>query len=128
MHTPDLDRPRHKPAPYGRGACLSNDRARTALSYMKSASVTIRLDAKLERELNQLSRQLGRSRSDLVRDALRRQFALARFEQARRAMLPLAEAQGFLTDEDVFADVSWRSSSIRTCSSARSRPAGSAPT
>jgi hypothetical protein len=41
-----------------------------------------------------------------VRDALRRQLALARFEQARRALLPLAETQGFLTDEDVFADVS----------------------
>jgi predicted transcriptional regulator len=99
-------RPQHKPTSYGRGACLQNDRARTTLSYMKSASVTIRLDAKLERELNRLSRQLGRSRSELVRDALRRQLALARFEQARRAMLPLAEAQGFLTDEDVFADVS----------------------
>lgn len=73
---------------------------------MKSATVTIRIDAKLERELNLLSRQLGRSRSDLVRDALRRQLALARFEQARRAMLPRAEAQGFLTDEEVFVDVS----------------------
>jgi len=41
-----------------------------------------------------------------VRDALRRQLALVRFEQARRGLLPLAEAQGFLTDEDVFADVS----------------------
>ena len=80
--------------------------ARNTLSYMKSASVTIRLDAKLERELDRLSRQLGRSRSEVVRDALRRQLALARFEQARRAMLPLAEAQGFLTDEDIFADVS----------------------
>jgi predicted transcriptional regulator len=39
---------------------------------MKSASVTIRLDPKLQRELSRLSRQLGRSRSDLVRDALRR--------------------------------------------------------
>ena len=73
---------------------------------MKSASVTIRLDAKLERELSRLSRRLGRSRSALVRDALRRQLALAQFEQVRRGLLPLAEAQGFLTDEDVFADVS----------------------
>lgn len=81
-------------------------RLRTTLSYMKSATVTIRLDAKLQRDLNRLSRQLGRSRSDLVRDAVRRQIALLRFEQARRALLPLAEAQGILTDEDVFDIVS----------------------
>ena len=73
---------------------------------MKNASVTIRLDPKLQRDLDRLSRQLGRSRSDLVRDALRRQLALLRFEQARRHFLPLAEAQGVLTDEDVFARVS----------------------
>ncbi len=69
---------------------------------MKTASVTIRLDPKLQRELNRLSRQLGRSRSDLVRDALRRQLALVRFEQSRRGLLPLAEARGILSDEDVF--------------------------
>ena len=73
---------------------------------MKTSTVTIRLDSKLQRELSRLSRQLGRSRSDVVRDALRRQLALVRFEQARRGLLPLAEAQGYLTDEDVFADVS----------------------
>jgi predicted transcriptional regulator len=73
---------------------------------MKNASVTIRLDAKLQRQLSRLSRQLGRSRSDLVRDALRRQVALVRFEQARRGLLPLAEAKGILSDEDVFDLVS----------------------
>jgi len=73
---------------------------------MKSSSVTIRLDPKLQRDLDRLSRQLGRSRSDLVRDALRRQLALLRFEHSRRALLPLAEAQGVLTDEDVFTAVS----------------------
>ncbi|MCC7002060.1 MAG: ribbon-helix-helix protein, CopG family [Gemmatimonadaceae bacterium] len=73
---------------------------------MKDATVTIRLDAKLERDLARLSRAQGRSRSDFVRDALRRQLALARFEEARQDLLPLAEAQGILTDEDVFDDVS----------------------
>ncbi len=73
---------------------------------MKSASVTIRLDPKLQRELARLALQLGRTRSDVVRDALRRQLAMVRFEQARRELLPLAEAQGILTDEDVFARVS----------------------
>lgn len=57
---------------------------------MTNASVTIRLDPKLQRELSRLSRQLGRSRSDLVRDALRRQLALLRFEHARRGLLPPA--------------------------------------
>jgi predicted transcriptional regulator len=73
---------------------------------MKTSTVTIRLDAKLQRDLDRLSRQLGRSRSDLVRDAVRRQIALLRFEQIRRELLPLAEAQGILTDEDVFKIVS----------------------
>lgn len=73
---------------------------------MKSSTVTIRLDPKLQRDLDRLSRQLGRSRSELVRDAVRRQIALLQFEQARRALLPLAEAEGILTDEDVFKIVS----------------------
>ncbi|HSE60657.1 MAG TPA: ribbon-helix-helix protein, CopG family [Nitrospiraceae bacterium] len=73
---------------------------------MKAATVTIRLDAKIQRELDRLSRQLGRSRSDIVRDAVRRQIALLRFEGSRRTLLPLAEAQGILTDEDVFRIVS----------------------
>lgn len=73
---------------------------------MKRATVTIRLDVRLQRELDRLSRQLGRSRSDIVRDALRRQIALLRFERSRRALLPFAEAQGILTDEDVFRIVS----------------------
>lgn len=79
---------------------------RTTLSYMKTSTVTIRLDSKLQRDLDRLSRQLGRSRSELVRDAVRRQVALLRFEEIRRTLLPLAEAQGILTDEDVFKIVS----------------------
>ncbi len=73
---------------------------------MKTSAMTIRLDAKIQRELDRLSRRLGRSRSDIVRDAVRRQVALLRFEQSRRTLLPLAEAQGILTDEDVFRIVS----------------------
>ncbi|HJS48618.1 MAG TPA: ribbon-helix-helix domain-containing protein [Gemmatimonadales bacterium] len=71
-----------------------------------SDAVTIRLDARLQRELDRLCRELGRTRSDVVRDALRRQLALLRFERNRRALLPYGEAAGYLTDEDVFRDVS----------------------
>jgi hypothetical protein len=41
-----------------------------------------------------------------VREALRRQLSLLRFEQLRRQVLPFAEARGYLTDEDVARDVS----------------------
>lgn len=73
---------------------------------MKSSAFTLRLDADLERRLARLARRTGRSRSDLVRDALRRQLGLAEFRDLRRQIVPLAEAGGYLTDEDVFRDVS----------------------
>jgi len=69
-------------------------------------SVTIRLDPALQRQLDRLSKRLGRSRSDVVRDALRRQLALLRFDSARAKLMPAAGARGYLTDEDVFRDVS----------------------
>lgn len=73
---------------------------------MKTSAFTIRLDPDLERQLNRVAAATGRSRSDLVRDALRRQLALLQFEQLRRRIVPFAEARGYLTDEDVFRDVS----------------------
>jgi predicted transcriptional regulator len=73
---------------------------------MKTSALTIRLDRDMERQLARLARRTGRSRSELVREALRRQFALAELQDLRRRIMPLAEARGYLTDEDVFRDVS----------------------
>ena len=69
-------------------------------------AVTIRLDPALEKLLDRLCRLTGRTRSDVVREALWRQLSLLRFEQLRRQVLPFAEARGYLTDEDVARDVS----------------------
>lgn len=73
---------------------------------MKTATLTIRLDADLDRLLTQVSRRSGRNRSDMAREALRRQLRIDQFETLRRRIMPFAEAHGYLTDEDVFADVS----------------------
>jgi predicted transcriptional regulator len=73
---------------------------------MKSSALTIRLDPELERQLARAARRTGRSRSEIVRDAVRRQLALVEFQDLRRRIMPLAEARGYLTDEDVFKDVS----------------------
>jgi Arc/MetJ-type ribon-helix-helix transcriptional regulator len=73
---------------------------------VRYTSITIRLDPELEEELDRAAERSGRSRSDVVRDALRRQLALSRFDDLRRRIMPLAEARGYLTDEDIFRDVS----------------------
>ena len=73
---------------------------------MRSGAVTVRLDPDLQRLLDRLCKQTGRTRSELVRDALRRQLSLMRFDRLRRRALPSAEARGYLTDEDVAHDVS----------------------
>ena len=68
--------------------------------------ITIRLDPQLQSQLDRLSRELGLTRSEVVREALRRQLGMLRFESTRQRLMPLAEARGYLTDEDVFRDVS----------------------
>jgi predicted transcriptional regulator len=68
--------------------------------------ITTRLDADLQRRLDDVCDRSGRTRSDVVRDAIKRQVSLIRFEQLRRDVLPFAEARGYLTDEDVFDAVS----------------------
>lgn len=72
---------------------------------MRSA-VTIRLDPELERRLDQIAKSSGKTRSEIVREALRRQLDLLQFEQLRARTMPFAEARGYLTDEDVFRDIS----------------------
>jgi len=65
---------------------------------MKASVLTIRLDHALQRQLAALAKRLGRSRSDIAREALRRQLALLQFEEARRSLMPIAEARRHLTD------------------------------
>jgi predicted transcriptional regulator len=80
-------------------ACLT-------LYDMKTSVITIRLDKDLDELLTKASRRSGRNRSEIAREALRRQLRISQFEALRRKIMPFAEARGYLTDEDVFADVS----------------------
>jgi predicted transcriptional regulator len=73
---------------------------------MKTSMLTIRLDDDLAKLLDQASKRSGRSRSEVAREALRRQLRLVEFEALRKKTMPFAEARGYLTDDDVFSDVS----------------------
>ena len=71
-----------------------------------SATLTIRIDDVLERELVMAANAAHRPKGDIVREALRRQLTLNKFRQLRTQIMPLAEQAGFLTDEDVFKVIS----------------------
>jgi predicted transcriptional regulator len=73
---------------------------------MKTETLTIRLDKDLNDLLTMASRRSGKKRSEVAREALRRQLRIGLFEALRRRVMPLAGARGFLTDDDVFAEVS----------------------
>jgi len=73
---------------------------------MKSSAVTIRIEPDLQKLLDKVCKQSGRTRIDVVRDSLKRQLSIIRFEHLRRQVLPFAEARGYLTDEDVNKAVS----------------------
>jgi predicted transcriptional regulator len=69
-------------------------------------TLTIRLDPKLEKALDRIAKRTGRTKSEIAREALRRQVAVVRFRELRTKTLPFAEAQGLITDEDVFRALS----------------------
>jgi len=69
-------------------------------------TLTFRIPDELGEELQEISRAEGKPVSDLVRESLQRYIAIYRFRKLRNMVLPFAEAQGILTDEDVYKEVS----------------------
>lgn len=70
------------------------------------STLNIRIPKDMKRRLERLSRRQDRAASDVVRESLRRYLAVEEFRAIRSRALPLAEAAGYLTDEDVFRDIS----------------------
>ena len=69
-------------------------------------TLTIRIPADLRESLQELSRSENKPVSDIVRESLKRHLAIHQFRRLRNMTLPFAEAQGILTDEDVFSLIS----------------------
>ena len=69
-------------------------------------TLTIRIPDKLRADLKRISKQQNKPVSDVVRDSMRRYVAIEKFRSLRKKVLPFAEAQGFVTDEDVFKAIS----------------------
>ncbi len=71
-----------------------------------SAVLTVRLNDDEVAALDRLVGATGKSRSDLVRDALRQQALRETLRLLHEDLGPQARAAGWLTEEDVLRDVS----------------------
>ncbi|MBI2840007.1 MAG: ribbon-helix-helix protein, CopG family [Acidobacteria bacterium] len=69
-------------------------------------TLTVRLSKREAAELAKLASHSGKSRSDVVREALRRHFVQAKLDVIRASLVPRARTIGWLTEEDVFREVS----------------------
>ena len=76
------------------------------LQCLTMNTLTIRLPDELRDDLQKLSEEQSRPVSDIVRESIRRYVAVEKFRSLRKKVLPFAEAQGYLTDEDVFEAMS----------------------
>jgi Arc/MetJ-type ribon-helix-helix transcriptional regulator len=70
------------------------------------SNLTVRIPKTLREELRRLCDAEHRPASEVVRESLRRYIAVQRYRRLRGKAVPFAEAQGFLTDEDVFEAIS----------------------
>ena len=64
--------------------------------------MTVSLPPAISKELDALVKRTGKTRSALVREAVRRQISLERFRALRERLVPKARVRGLYTDEDVF--------------------------
>ena len=69
-------------------------------------TLTIRIPDNLREELQKISDSEAKPVSDLVRESILRYVSIYKFRQLRKSIIPFAEAQGYLTDEDIFKSIS----------------------
>ncbi len=67
--------------------------------------LSVSLPEALARALNQVTREVHLTRSEVVKLALRDFFRRYELEELRKSLMPKARAKGIFTDEDVFRTV-----------------------
>jgi predicted transcriptional regulator len=65
-------------------------------------TLTIRLPEDVRKNLQELSKSQHVPVSELVRESIKKYIAIQQFRRVRSKVLPFAETQGLLTDDDIF--------------------------
>lgn len=69
-------------------------------------TLTVRLSKKEAQDLKAICKLSGKTRSEVVREALRGKIFRERLDALRAVAIPRAREIGWLTEEDIFRDVS----------------------
>lgn len=69
-------------------------------------TLTVRISDREAQSLDGLCTSTGKSRSEVVRDALRGYSLREALRQSQAQLAPLARASGWLTEDDILQDVS----------------------
>ena len=78
----------------------------TLNSHVMETTLSVRIDKNLKDQLQRYSEKTGISSSIIVREALKKQLQIATFRELRNDLIPYAEREGLLTDDDIFNSVS----------------------
>lgn len=68
--------------------------------------LTIRIDTDLEQLLERYCQRTGESKSTFVRRAIRNHLEKESFRDLRRQLIPYAKSIGWITDQNVFDNIS----------------------
>ena len=69
-------------------------------------TLTVRLSERESAALKKLSKATGKSRSEIVREAIRNETFRVRLTSLRAKLVPRARAAGWVTEDDIFREVS----------------------
>ncbi len=68
--------------------------------------LSISLSSELRKKIGRASKEYKLSKSQLVKNAIDRYLTTLEFRKLREKLLPYAEKKKYLTDEDIFRDIS----------------------
>ncbi|RCL65655.1 MAG: hypothetical protein DBW78_04905 [Rhodothermaeota bacterium MED-G64] len=68
--------------------------------------ISFRVSDDLSKQISDAASKSAQSKSSFIRSCIQKDLAIRQFRSLRAQMMPIAEKNGFLTDEDVFRVVS----------------------
>ena len=68
--------------------------------------LSVSLPEKMAKELNAFAKEMGRNKSDILKESLGRYLWEAKLHKAQKMFFPKSKAKGIITEDDMFKEIS----------------------